>query len=302
LFRKLYKEYGFHVLCGDLLGMYTVGSGAKWEEGTDYSNPDQQKNMLDSVRQMVEEYKDEPYILMWVLGNENVYGNQNNSNKDPDAFFAFVNEAAKLIHELDPSRPVAISNGDYLFLDKLVEKCPDVDVIGANAYRGEHGFGTHFYRAVREMADKPVMVTEYGCSAYAEGYSTADVEAFQSMYLANNWDDLEANMGGSGVGNSLGGVLFEFVDEWWKANSDLPDYVQKERADWYASRSATYKDLQPTRHDKVPQFGFPFLDGWSYEEWLGVAGQGDGSGSPFARELRPAYFQMRDLWNSKKAN
>ncbi len=74
LFRKLYHDYGFYVLCGDLLGGYAVDSGATWADGTDYSNPAQQKRMLESVQHMVEEYKDEPYILMWVLGNENVYG------------------------------------------------------------------------------------------------------------------------------------------------------------------------------------------------------------------------------------
>lgn len=86
LFRKLYKDYGLYVLCGDLLGGYAVDSGATWTEGTDYRNPAQQDRMLESVRKMVEEYKNEPYILMWVLGNENVYGVGNNSGKDPEAF------------------------------------------------------------------------------------------------------------------------------------------------------------------------------------------------------------------------
>ncbi len=39
LFRRLYKDYGFYVLCGDLLGGYAVDSGADWAEGTDYRNP-----------------------------------------------------------------------------------------------------------------------------------------------------------------------------------------------------------------------------------------------------------------------
>jgi beta-glucuronidase len=297
LFRKLHKDYGFYILCGDLIGMYTVGSGAKWTEGTDYRNPEHQQNMLNSVRQMVEENKDEPYVLMWVLGNENVYGNQNSAGRDPDAFFEFVNKAAKLIHELDPSRPVAVSNGDFLYLDVLAKHAPEVDVIGANAYRGEQGFGRHFFSAVQDLTDKPVLVTEYGVSNYAEdGYTPAEIEAYQAMYLANNWEDFEANSAGRGVGNALGGVLFEYADEWWKANSDLPDYVQKERAEWYAKRSATYKDLQPNRHDIVPQFGFPFLDGWSYEEWLGIMGLGDGSSAPFVRVPRAAYFQMKKMW------
>src|SRR5258706_8132384 len=83
LFRKLYRDYGFYVLCGDVLGGYAVGSGATWAQGTNYRNPEQLQRMLDGVRQMVEEYKDEPYILMWVLGNENVYGVGNNSGQEP---------------------------------------------------------------------------------------------------------------------------------------------------------------------------------------------------------------------------
>ncbi len=297
LFRKLYKDYGFHIMCGDLLGMYGVGSGAKWEDGTDYTNVTQQETMLKGVREMVESYKDEPYILMWVIGNENVYGVANNSQKKPEAFYDLVNRAAKLIHELDPTRPVAIANGDFLFLDIFAEKCPEIDIVGANAYRGEQGFGRHFFQDVQELVDKPVMASEFGCSAYAESYSEDIAMAFQAMYLANNWEDLEANMAGRGVGNSLGGVVFGFLDEWWKANSDLPIEVQKARAEWYAPRSATYKNLQPWTHDKVPQFGFPFLDGWSYEEWYGVVSQGDGKGSPFARILRPAYFTLKKMWN-----
>ena len=46
---------------------------------------------------MVEEYKDEPYILFWVLGNENNYGNANNCREFPDAYYDFVNKAAQLI-------------------------------------------------------------------------------------------------------------------------------------------------------------------------------------------------------------
>jgi beta-glucuronidase len=299
LFRRLYKDYGFYILCGDVLGGYAVDSGALWVNGTDYRDPAQQDRMLAGVRKMVEDYKDEPYILMWVLGNENVYGVGNNSGKDPEAFFALVDRAAELIHQLDPSRPVAIANGDLMYLDVIKVKAPHIDVMGANVYRGEQGFGRSFFQDVRERLDKPVLVTEFGAPAYAEGYSQKEAEAFQAMYLANNWEDLEAHMAGRGVGNALGGDLFEFIDEWWKANSDLPLKIQKEKPEWYATKAALYKNLQPDVHDPVPQFGGPYLDGWSYEEWFGITSQGSGKGSPFARVLRPAYYRMKEVWNAK---
>lgn len=41
----LYKNYGIMTIMGDFLGAYTIGSGASWYDGTDYSNPEHQKNM-----------------------------------------------------------------------------------------------------------------------------------------------------------------------------------------------------------------------------------------------------------------
>ena len=43
-------------------------------------------------------------------------------------------------------------------------------------------------------------------------------EIEQANYHRGNWLDIEANMAGhaDGVGNALGGVAFEWLDEWWK--------------------------------------------------------------------------------------
>ena len=187
--RDMYKTYGIRVIMGDFLGKYALGSGAAWNPGTDYNNEEQKKNMLASVRQMVNEYKDEPFILFWLLGNENVYGYACNANTEPDAFFKFANEVAKEIKAIDPNHPVAIGSGDILFLDKFGKDAPDIDIFGANAYRGEYGFG-RLWKSVKEEADKPVFITEFGCPAYAEGKTPQEAESLQAEYHQGSWQDI----------------------------------------------------------------------------------------------------------------
>jgi len=310
LLKEGYENFGFMYLIGDPIGMYAIGSGADWYKGTDYTDPTQIKNMLERVRQMVEEYKDEPYILMWVLGNENNYaepgipgefsGSGCRAKLQPEAYYKFVNEAAKLVKSLDPQhRPVAVGNGDTLFLDICAKNAPDIDIFGANSYRGQEGFGS-LWRDVSVVYNKPVLITEYGCSAYHPDWSIEKCEQGQLKYLRGNWIDIESNFAGYGDGNALGGILFEWVDEWWKANSDLPLKIRNQNKEWYKKRSKLYKNLKPGKHDIVPQFGAPFLDGWSYEEWLGITTQGNGKHSPFERQLRPAYFEYIKMWEKYK--
>ena len=271
LLRDLYQRYGIMVIMGDFLGKYTLGSGAKWDPGTDYNNEEHRKNMLESVKSMVNEYKDEPYILFWLLGNENVYGYACNANKEPEAFFRFASEAAREIKALDPQHPVGLCNGDIVFLDKFGKNAPDIDIFGANAYRGNYGFGA-LWRQVKEEADRPAFITEFGCSAYFEGKAGDAGEDGQADYHQGSWEDIKNNMAfEAGAGNAIGGVAFEWLDEWWKG-------------------------YEPYIHDKKGTWMGPFPDGYMHEEWLGLCSQGDGKLSPFLRQLRKSYSTYKKLW------
>ncbi len=288
LLHKAYQEYGLHIVMGDLLGMYGVGSGASWDKGTDYSNAEQKMKMMESVKQMLMEYKDEPGVCLWVLGNENNYGGQlgntggvGNAAKIPEQYYAFVNEAARWIKSIDPTRPVAICNGEIGFLDIIAKQCPDVDIFGVNAYRGEHGFGPSLWQWTKKILNRPVYITEYGCPAYHQGKTFEFGEKEQVQYHEHCWKDIVFNSyQGNGAGNSIGGVLFEWVDGWWKSG-------------------------QPPRfssavHETIGQWPGPFPDGWSYEEWYGVCGQGDGTQTPFLRTLRPLYTAYQKWWKQEE--
>ncbi|MBD3272293.1 MAG: hypothetical protein GF384_07135 [Elusimicrobia bacterium] len=279
LLRDLYYSYGIRVIMGDYLGMYAIGSEAPYDIGTDYRRDDDKKAMMESVRAMVMEHKNEPYVLMWMLGNENNYGKPEHglgcqAYYQPEAFYSFVNEVAQWIKSVDPDHPVAISNGDFLYLDTFGKLCPDVDIFGCNSYRGKDGFGVSMWKGAHEECDKPVIITEYGCPAYREGKSQEIAEQDQAEYHEGCWKDIIHNSAGSGYGNAIGGVVFEWLDEWWKDN-DVPG-----------------ADEQGT----VGNFKGPYPDGWLYEEWLGVCGQGNGDDSPFLRHVRKVYYSYQKLW------
>jgi beta-glucuronidase len=271
LLRKMYQDYGIRVILGDFLGKYAIGSGAPWYPGTDYKNEEHKKNMMQSVVNMVMEFKDEPYILFWLLGNENVYGFACNADKEPEAFFKFANEVARQIKRIDPEHPVGICNGDVVYLDILGRNCPDIDIFGINAYRGNYGFG-FLWQQIKEETARPAFITEFGCPAYYKGKSSEEAEGAQAQYHRAAWEDIAGNMAfQDAAGNALGGVVFEWLDEWWKA-------------------------YEPARHDTKGLWAGPFPDGYMHEEWLGVCGQGDGNLSPFLRQLRKSYYIYKKMW------
>lgn len=275
LLRQMYYKYGMRVIIGDFVGKYAYDSGADWFEGTDYENPVHKKNLLDSVKKMVVEHKDEPYVLFWLLGNENNYGVGCNADKKPEAYYRFLDEVAQYIKSLDKEHPVAVSNGDTLYLDLFAKYSPNVDIFGANVYRGDYGFGA-FWQQVADATGRPAIITEYGCPAFAKHLTLDEAEHAQMEFHEGNWIDIEENLAGRsrGVGNALGGVAFEWMDEWWK-------------------------NYEPFRHDRKSDVIGPFPGGYYFEEWFGLVGQGNGQSSPFLRHLRPVYYFYKEAWNKK---
>jgi hypothetical protein len=181
---------------------------------------------------------------------------------------------------MDKTRPVAICNGDILYMDKFAQYCPDVDIFGLNAYRGDTGFGFGLWRYVKEQLNRPAIITEYGCPAFHERVKLEDAAVEQMIYHKSNWEDIMYNSyKGQGQGTAIGGICFQFADEWWKSG-------QPPR-------------FSPVVQENLGQWPGPFPGGWGYEEFLGICGQGDGTLSPFLRQLRPAYLYYKEAWNKE---
>ena len=286
LLKDLYHNYGIRVMMGNFLGAYCWGSGASWKQGTDYTNLKHLENMLSDVKKMVLEFKDEPYILSWMLGNENdalgSYENStfNNTNARlyPKEFAEFVNKVAQAIHVLDPDHPVGVSLAYTSTLKYIKRYAPAINFVGFNAYRGPFGFGSLF-RTVKMDIDKPLVITEYGVDSYNQKKQRED-EDFQVRYHKGCWEDIENNSFlGNEVGNAIGGFAYTWLDSWWFCGS-------------------------AGRHDtKKGAWQGPAQDGWFNDEWLGMCSQGNGRNSPFLRQLKKVYsFYSKEWGGSNDTN
>ncbi len=279
LLRDLYKKYGIMVMMGNFLGAYTRGSGASWEEGTDYTNSKHLESMLEDVRKMVVEFKDEPYILMWLLGNENdAVGskenstfNNTNARQRPGEFARFVNKVAEMIHQLDKNHPVGVSNALEAMLPYYKKYTPAIDFLGFNSYTGPYGFGALFRKPKFFGFDRAVVITEYGGDSWDSRKQKED-EDFQAFYHKGAWRDMAKNSAASG-GCSVGGFVYNWLDGWWFCG-------------------------KLDEHDTViGAWQGPMNDAWVNDEWLGVCSQGDGKNSPFLRRLKKAYYFYKEEWN-----
>lgn len=273
LLREILTKYGMRSIIGHFMGSWTVGSGSTWEEGCDYNNPVHRENIKKTVRAMVEDHKDEPYVLFWMLGNENNIADFSrcNAKGNMEVYLKFVNELAKMIHEMDPKHPVAICDA-YIATDfpAYAKYIPDIDLFGFNAYTGPWGFG-RMWKNAKELLNRPVFLTEYGIFSYNSKKGVD--EPMQLKYHQGSWKDMVANRaGGKGAGNCIGGTAFDYVDRW-------------------------YMTSQPDIHnpgDGIKKWDSP--DGLEHCEYWGLTSMGDGKHNLFKRQLKPVYYFYQQEW------
>ena len=288
----IYEEYGIYTMLNHSFGRYGLTLNTKWEPNTDYSNPLVKELLLKEVKEMTNQYKNTPGILMFLLGNENNYGlfwrgaetenipmQDRKSTKDANFLYKLFNEAAVAMKSIDDSHPVAICNGDLLFVDIIAKECKDVDVLGLNSYRGAT-FTDLFERAGKECG-KPILFTEFGADAY-NTLSNQEDQEYQAKILVSNWKEIYGHAAGMNTtGNCLGGFTFQFSDGWWKTGqtSNLEDHDVT--ASW--SNGGYMNDYKAG-------------DNNMNEEWFGICAKGT-TNERGVYELYPraAYYALKEV-------
>jgi hypothetical protein len=288
----VYVNYGIYTMLNHSFGRYGLTLDGVWTTNTEYSNQKTQELLLKETKEMVAEYKDTKGLLLFLLGNENNYGlfwdgaetedipiKDRKSTVRAESMYKLFNDAVVGMKAVDKSHPIAICNGDLLFLDIIARQCPDVDILGTNMYRGV-SFGDAFERVKKEYG-KPLMFTEFGADAFNVLTNQEDQKS-QAFYMKGNWKEIYENAAGLGkTGNSIGGFTFQFSDGWWKYGQTKNLDAHDSNASW--SNGGYQKDFTEGENNMN-------------EEWFGICAKGATDPNGYY-ELYPrtAYYTLKDV-------
>ena len=289
----IYREHGIMSVINPLMGRYGYNVDGKWIPFTDYSDPRTREVLKRDMQEFVQRYKDVPGVLMFAFGNESNYGlswssfeienlpvGEQNTAK-ARYLYSLWNEVVAAGKSIAPNHPFTIVNGDIQYIDLIAELCPDIDMLGTNAYRGTSFTG--LWRDVDEKLDLPVIFFEFGSDAF-NARDFAEDQLSQALVLKDQWQEMYNKAAGNGEeGNSIGAFIFEWRDEWWKYLQIENLDVQDNNASW--SNQAYLFDWAEGKNNMN-------------EEWFGITALGpmNSEGVSTARP-RMAYDVMKEIFS-----
>ena len=285
----IYEEYGVMTVINPTVGRYGYLLDGAYVSPTNYADPRFRETVKRDIIATIQKYKDVPGVLMWMLGNENNYGLYWKSTEIEDLpemqqgdaravfLYSLFGEIVDEIKRLDQNHPVAIANGDLGFIELIKKHIPNLDVMGANMYRG-YSMKDAYDRVQKEL-NLPFFATEMGSDAWNAKENREDHLA-QAEILRALWQEIYEQSHGKGrVGNALGGFTFHWSDGWWKYKQQIDLDVHNTIATWANGA-----------------FPFDFVPGQNNvnEEWFGInaKGQPDSNGL-YELYPRSAYYVLK---------
>ena len=289
----IYKEHGIRTVVNPLMGRYGYNVGGRWLPNTDYSDELTRSTLKKDMLELVNQYKNTPGVLMFAFGNESNYGlswssfeienlPEGEQNTAKARFlYSLFNEVLEAGKTIAPNVPFTIVNGDIQYIDLIAELMPNLDLLGSNAYRGK-GF-TSLWADVQEKLDLPVVFFEFGSDAF-NARDFAEDQVAQAVVLRDQWKEMYNKAAGNGEeGNSIGGFVFEWRDEWWK-------YLQIENLD--------KQDTNASWSNQAYMFDWAAGKNNMNEEWFGITALGlPNSDGVYTARPRAAYDVLSAIWH-----
>lgn len=246
---------------------------------------------LKMVAGKVRQYKGEEAVLAWSIGNETSgllkkHFHQPYLTLQRHAYMVMIERMARLIHQLDPARPVFTSlehswqlPGE---LHAFRQLAPSVDVLGINSYYTQQ---ISQVQALTQAFDpgRPYLVSEFGPRGYWHpGYSRFD----KNKRLLEDSDREKAALYSQEWGRyiqqhqgyNVGGVAYCWRDRFEGSHTwfGIVDYKNRRKPVYYALRKQWQRqDLAPPVFPRIAIIGpgFKLLPGQAYPYKVLLPGQ-----------------------------
>ena len=238
------NQYGIKVIAGYPMNPLAI----------DLTNQTQRNQAKAAFRSYVAQFKNDPAILFWAIGNENNY---QLTNIQKTSWYSLINEMAGEAHAEEGvyAHPVAVVNGEITDIGQCGQtvnhqnfgtcdsNLSNLDIWGANVYRGQTF--TNLFTDYESKTSKPFWISEYGTDAYftvdtqnpSFGYED---QALQALWDRSLWDEIMNNNSivinnpwRGYPGYCIGATIMAYSDEWWKAVSGFPGSLQHDPQGFY---------------------------------------------------------------------
>jgi len=240
-------------------------------------------------------WKNNPDILMWVLGNEQDFPSDYQAGSfqtETQLFDLFQTMVSYEKTNADTSHPYCVSlgqNGSPLDIENtsLTGLAPKVDIWGLNYYQAFASTWNSFFSSY-PSGQQPMMFTEYGNDAFdttntgTNPPTGVEDDAAQSTFYSNIWPAIGANL--SALNSSdvcVGANFFEWADEWWKCGDTAP----------YSN----------TTQGNCGGSGSMLPDNYGNNDWFGISTELlPGVNGP--RTFRAAFNTLKNFWTNSPYN
>ncbi len=228
--------------------------------------------------------KNEPSILMWVIGNEN-----NLRNGYDWRWYDFANTLAREAYMAEGAayHPAAIVDGaDVVSLGQPAMASDDahlnyVDVIGFNAYFGKQW--APFFSTFESLTSKPLWISEFGADAYhtnnpQDPDDGSENQVEQADYDVKAWVELVRRSD-----RVVGATVMAYADEWWKYTD--PQWTPAEIGANLLVQNTGGFHYGPIRPGALP-------DDFMNEEYWGLVSIADNGSDPDTVSPRLVFEQL----------
>ena len=226
--------------------------------GFDYNDSVAVKKQYARVTKIIDQYKNHPNLLCWVVGNElNLLFDENGGLKDvnPKVYEA-MSTIVDYIHKNDPNHPVTMTFAGVIpeHLKVALDKIPQLDIVSVQVYADLENVEE---RMKATGISKPYMITEFGPKGFWEMPKTIwnrEIEESSGPKIDGILKRIQKGILENTSGQCLGG--FAFV--WGQKHERTPTWYGMHHED---GKQTAYVDmLTKLWTGKFPKNRAPIVD------------------------------------------